>query len=83
MILLVGGLLGSPRPVIEQHRRIAPQPAGIASGSWSLVNFVLLRTIGPWLGWMNARRWEEIFWLIAVLPAVGIGVWLVLSRNER
>ena len=26
---------------------------GIASGSWSLVNFLLLRAIGPWTGWMN------------------------------
>ena len=54
--------------------------SGIASGSWSLVNFVLLRAIGPWSGWMNAQRWEEVFWLIAVLPAIGIAVWLVLSR---
>jgi ACS family hexuronate transporter-like MFS transporter len=55
---------------------------GIASGSWSLVNFVLLQLIGPWSGWMNNRRWEEIFWLIALLPAAGITVWLVLSRKE-
>ena len=47
--------------------------SGIASGSWSLVNFVLLRAIGAWSGWMNAGRWEEIFWLIALLPAAGIG----------
>jgi ACS family hexuronate transporter-like MFS transporter len=54
--------------------------SGIASGSWSLVNFVLLRAIGPWSGWMNNQRWEEIFWLIAILPAAGIACWLVLSR---
>jgi ACS family hexuronate transporter-like MFS transporter len=69
--------------------------SGIASGAWSLVNFLLLRAIGsggagipglgwiPGLNWMNARRWEEIFWLIAVLPAVGIGMWLLLSALER
>jgi MFS transporter, ACS family, hexuronate transporter len=56
---------------------------GIASGSWSLVNFLLLRAIGPWTGWMNGNRWEEIFWLIAVLPAVGIAVWYVLSLGEK
>ena len=63
-------------------REKAAMMTGIASGSWSLVNFVLLRAIGPWTGWMNGNRWEEIFWLIAVLPAVGISVWLVLSRDR-
>jgi hypothetical protein len=32
---------------------------------------------------MNEQRWEEIFWLIAVLPAIGIAVWLVLSLDGR
>lgn len=64
-------------------REQAAMMSGIASGSWSLVNFLLLRAIGPWSGWMNAGRWEEIFWLIAVLPAIGIGVWMVLSRGQR
>jgi hypothetical protein len=31
---------------------------------------------------MNGNHWEEIFWLIAVLPAVGIAVWYVLSWND-
>jgi ACS family hexuronate transporter-like MFS transporter len=76
-------------------REQAAMMSGIASGAWSLVNFLLLRAIGsggagipglewiPGLNWMNARRWEEIFWLIAVLPAVGIGMWLLLSALER
>jgi ACS family hexuronate transporter-like MFS transporter len=63
-------------------REQAAMMTGIASGSWSLVNFLLLRAIGQWSGWMNGNRWEEIFWLIAILPAVGIGVWLVLSRDR-
>jgi ACS family hexuronate transporter-like MFS transporter len=63
-------------------REQAAMMSGIASGSWSLVNFVLLRAIGPWSNWMNDRRWEEIFWLIAILPAAGIAVWLVLSRDQ-
>jgi ACS family hexuronate transporter-like MFS transporter len=63
-------------------REQAAMMTGIASGSWSLVNFLLLRAIGQWSGWMNDKRWEEIFWLIAVLPAVGIAVWLVLSRDR-
>jgi ACS family hexuronate transporter-like MFS transporter len=63
-------------------REQAAMMSGIASGAWSLVNFVLLRAIGPWSGWMNAQQWEEIFWLIAVLPAIGIAVWLVLSKLD-
>jgi hypothetical protein len=31
---------------------------------------------------MNDRRWEEIFRLIMILPAAGIAVWLVLSRDQ-
>ena len=60
----------------------AAMMSGIASGSWSLVNFVLLRAIGPWSNWMNDKRWEEIFWLIAVLPVIGVSVWLVLSHGD-
>ena len=63
-------------------REQAAMMSGIASGSWSLVNFVLLRAIGPWSNWMNDQRWEEIFWLIAILPAAGIAVWFVLSREQ-
>jgi ACS family hexuronate transporter-like MFS transporter len=63
-------------------REQAAMMTGIASGSWSLVNFLLLRAIGPWTGWMNGNQWEEIFWLIALLPAVGIAVWYVLSWND-
>jgi ACS family hexuronate transporter-like MFS transporter len=63
-------------------RERAAMMTGIASGSWSLVNFLLLRAIGPWTGWINGNQWEEIFWLIAVLPAVGIAVWYVLSWND-
>jgi MFS transporter, ACS family, hexuronate transporter len=64
-------------------RERAAMMTGIASGSWSLVNFLLLRAIGPWTGWMNGGRWEEIFWLIAVLPVAGIALWFVLTWNEK
>lgn len=67
--------------------------SGIASGSWSLVNFILLNAIGagvtiggirilPGANWINGQHWEEIFWTIALLPAVGIGLWLFLSRDQ-
>jgi ACS family hexuronate transporter-like MFS transporter len=64
-------------------REQAAMMTGIASGSWSLVNFLLLRAIGPWTGWMNGNNWEAIFWLIAILPAVGIAMWSALSWNDR
>ncbi|HKH70834.1 MAG TPA: MFS transporter [Vicinamibacterales bacterium] len=67
--------------------------SGIASGSWSLVNFILLNAIGagvtiagvkilPGANLISGGRWAEIFWVIALLPAVGVAVWLVLSRNQ-
>jgi len=67
--------------------------SGIASGSWSLVNFILLNAIGagvtiagvkilPGANLISGGRWAEIFWVIALLPAVGIAVWLALSRNQ-
>src|SRR5262249_60640416 len=62
MVALKVGSFAFPR---EQSAMMT----GIASGSWSLVNFVLLRAIGPGTGWMNGGNWEAIFWLIATLPA--------------
>lgn len=77
MVALKVGSFNFPR---EQ----AAMMSGIASGSWSLVNFILLRYgIGQWTGWVNAGQWEEIFWLIAVLPSIGIAVWVFLSRNDQ
>jgi len=64
-------------------REQAAMMTGIASGSWSLVNFVLLRAIGPWMGWMNSGNWEAIFWLIAFLPAIGVALWYLLSLGDR
>jgi ACS family hexuronate transporter-like MFS transporter len=73
MVALKVGAYAYPR---EQ----AAMMSGIASGSWSLVNFVLLRIIGPWL---NQQRWDDVFWLIALCPVVGVAVWLMLSRGDR
>jgi len=53
---------------------------GIASGSWALVNYVLLQFLGPLF---NQHRYAEAFWLIALCPAAGIAVWLVLSSRDR
>ena len=67
--------------------------SGIASGSWSLVNFILLNAIGagvsiagvrilPGGNLIGTQRWEEIFWIIALMPLAGVAVWMVLSRNQ-
>jgi ACS family hexuronate transporter-like MFS transporter len=87
MVALKAGSFAFPR---EQ----AAMMTGIASGSWSLVNFILLNAIGagfaiwglqiiPGTNWLNQRQWQEIFWLIAALPSIGIAGWFVLSRNQR
>ena len=75
MVALKVGSYAFPR---EQSAMMS----GIASGSWSLVNFLLLQAIGPRSNLMDNQQWGTIFWLIALLPAVGVAVWLVLSRNQ-
>jgi ACS family hexuronate transporter-like MFS transporter len=86
MVALKVGSYAFPR---EQSAMMS----GIASGSWSLVNFVLLNAIGagvaiggirilPGANLIAGQRWEEIFWIIALLPAVGVAIWLFLSRNQ-
>jgi hypothetical protein len=76
MVALKVGSYAFPR---EQSAMMS----GIASGSWSLVNFILLQAIGPRSNLMNNQQWEAIFWIIAILPAIGIAVWLALSRGQE
>jgi len=65
-------------------REQAAMMSGIASGAWSLVNFLFLRLIGTQgLGWMDSARWDLIFWTITLTPATGVAVWLVLSRKQE
>jgi ACS family hexuronate transporter-like MFS transporter len=86
MVALKVGSFAFPR---EQSAMMT----GIASGSWSLVNFLLLNAIGagltvagvrifPGANWMNSQQWSEIFWLIALMPAAGVAAWMVLSRGQ-
>jgi ACS family hexuronate transporter-like MFS transporter len=60
-------------------REQAAMMTGIASGSFALVNYLLLQVLGPLF---NQHRYAESFWIIALCPALGIAVWLVLSRRE-
>src|SRR5215471_4685076 len=60
-------------------REQAATMTGIASGSWALVNYILLQFLGPMF---NQHRYGEAFWLIALCPVVGVIGWLILSRKE-
>jgi ACS family hexuronate transporter-like MFS transporter len=61
-------------------REQAAMMSGIATGSWSLVNAIVSPIIGRLF---DQQRWAEAFWLIALCPAVGIAVWLFLSRGLK
>jgi ACS family hexuronate transporter-like MFS transporter len=61
-------------------REQAGMMTGIASGSWALVNYVLLQFLGPLF---NQHRYSEAFWLIALCPAAGVAVWLMLSADRH
>jgi len=60
-------------------REKAAMMTGIASGSWALVNYILLQFLGPLF---NQHRYAEASWMIALCPVVGVVVWLFLSRTE-
>lgn len=59
-------------------REQAAMMTGIASGSWALVNYILLQFLGPLF---NQHRYAEAFWIIALCPLAGVLVWLFLSRR--
>ncbi len=64
-------------------REQAAMMTGIASGSFALVNYILLQFPRVGLGSLfNQHRYAEAFWIIALCPVVGVVVWLLLSRNQ-
>jgi MFS transporter, ACS family, hexuronate transporter len=60
-------------------REQAATMTGIASGSWALVNYILLQFLGPLF---NQHRYGEAFWMVALCPVAGVVVWLFLSRSD-
>jgi len=60
-------------------REQAAMMTGIASGSFALVNYILLQFLGPLF---NQHRYGEAWWIVALCPVVGVVAWLFLSRNE-
>jgi MFS transporter, ACS family, hexuronate transporter len=64
-------------------REQAAMMTGIASGSFALVNYILLQTPGWGLGTLfNQHRYAEAWWIIALCPLAGVMVWLFLTRRE-
>jgi ACS family hexuronate transporter-like MFS transporter len=65
-------------------REQAAMMTGIASGSFALVNYILLQTPRVGLGALfNEHRYAEAWWIVALCPLVGVIVWLFLSRQEQ
>jgi ACS family hexuronate transporter-like MFS transporter len=65
-------------------REQAAMMTGIASGSFALVNYILLQAPVLGLGVLfQQRRYVEAWWIVALCPVVGILVWLFLSRKDK
>jgi MFS transporter, ACS family, hexuronate transporter len=64
-------------------REQAAMMTGIASGSFALVNYILLQTPQWGLGALfNQHRYAEAWWIVALCPLAGVIVWLFLTRKE-
>lgn len=64
-------------------REQAAMMTGVASGSFALVNYILLQTPHWGLGALfNEHRYAEAWWIIALCPLTGVLVWLFLTRRE-
>ena len=61
-------------------REQAALMSGIASGAWSLANAGVSPIIGRLF---DQQRWDAAFWLIALAPALGVAVWIGLSRIDE
>jgi ACS family hexuronate transporter-like MFS transporter len=53
--------------------------AGVASGAWAAVSAVIQPIAGRWF---DQARYDLIFWTIALIPLVGVLMWLGLSRRR-
>ena len=61
-------------------REQAAMMSGIASGAFALENAIL----SPYFGAMlDQRRYDALFWIIAVFPLIGISIWWLLSRRQE
>ena len=53
--------------------------AGVASGSWAAEAAIALPLLGRWF---DQQRYAAIFCSLAVIPAIGVLIWLWLSRRR-
>jgi hypothetical protein len=68
-----------PRLARESVRKLrigTPGKRQISRSGGVSIRWGLTPTLTP------TQRWEAIFWIIALMPAVGIAVWMVLSRDQ-
>jgi len=52
--------------------------AGVASGAWAAQSAVIQPIVGRWF---DQAHYDWIFWAIAVIPLIGVLMWVVLSRK--
>ena len=64
-------------------REQAAMMTGIASGSFALVNYILLQAPLWGLGALfNQHKYAEAWWIVALCPPAGVAVWLFLTRKN-
>ena len=54
--------------------------AGLGAGTWSALVAVLLPLLGRWF---DQQHFDWIFWSVALIPLLGVALWLWLTRNVR
>jgi predicted MFS family arabinose efflux permease len=52
---------------------------GTASGAWSAVAAAVLPLLGRWF---DQQQFAAIFWVIGLLPLVGVALWMWLSLER-
>lgn len=53
--------------------------AGIASGAWAAESAVILPIAGRWF---DQAHYDWIFWAVALIPLVGVLLWIALTRKR-
>ena len=54
--------------------------AGVASGAWAAEAALILPLTGRWF---DQQRFDLIFWMVALVPLVGVLLWIWLSRTRE
>jgi hypothetical protein len=52
--------------------------AGVASGAWAAEAALILPVTGRWF---DQQHFDWIFWAVALVPLVGVTLWLWLSKK--